>query len=393
MLRWRFWLVAMVLTACGGNSPLPMADAGSEDAAADVLPDVPDAALPDAATADAAVEVADTAPDVPPASDISATDVALATCPSAVIAIVEGNEVVPQTVLHLKGDGSTGANGKTIKKYLWTAKQPAGSNKGFSPSSAFPNPTFTPDAAGDYQFCLDVWDTSGTQSCKQTCAIVAVVPNNAVHVELLWDTPGDADQTDTGPAAGADLDLHFTHPLANQPDVDCDGAPDPWFDNPFDCFWFNNAPEWDSMNPAIGDNPTLDLDDTDGAGPENLNLESPAGTAQDPHAYSIGVHYWNDHKFGPSYATLTVYMFGTIALKVDTVALQPLDMWYVGKLNWPNQLTGTSTPPLNVCYQSGDTCSGKGKMWQPKGDWCITPCYRNKAFNALAGNPTSGNCP
>lgn len=397
MLRWRFcWVV--LLAACG--TPVgTVADAVVDDAVVDGAADTAEVtALPDAATADAADSAADSAEvavdgsaDVSDSADTS--DVALPTCPSAAFAILEGAEVVPQTLLHLKGDAWTCADGTPITKYLWTVKQPAGSNKGFKPTATFANPTFTPDAAGQYEFCLETWDANGAQCCAQTCETVLVVPNNAVHIELLWDTPSDPDQTDTGPAAGADLDLHFGHPMAKQPDVDCDGAPDPWFDKPFDCFWFNNAPEWDSMNPAIGDNPTLDLDDTDGAGPENLNLESPAGTPQDPRAYSIGVHYWDDHKFGVSYASLAVYMFGGVALKIDKVALQPLDMWYVAKLNWPNQLTGASAAPLDVCYQSGDACSGKGKLWQAKGDWCITPCYRNKEFNAAVGNPTPANCP
>ncbi len=327
----------------------------------------------------------------PPTVAVSGTGV-LQTCPIAKIDVTEGDEVVPQTTLHLKGDGSKGTGGQGIKTYKWTVKQPAGSNKGFLPASSFPNPTFVPDAAGEYEFCLDVTDVNGVKSCSQTCTKVLVVPNNAVHIELLWDTPSDPDQTDTGPAAGADMDLHFANYLASGPDLDCDGTGDPWFNNPFDCFWFNNSPEWGSANKAVKDDPTLDLDDTDGAGPENLNLEHPEGDPALPRWYAIGVHYWNDHGYGVSYSTITVYLFGAVALKIDKISMNPLDMWYVGKLNWPNQLTGTSTPPLTVCYQSGDTCSGKGKMWQPKGDWCMTPCYINPTFAATTGGATPTNC-
>jgi hypothetical protein len=332
----------------------------------------------------------------PPSVAVSGTGV-LQTCPIAKIDITEGDEVVPQTTLHLKGDGSKGTGGQAIKTYKWTAKQPAGSNKGFQPSSSFPNPTFVPDAAGEYEFCLEVADANGVKSCSQTCQKVLVVPNNAVHVELLWDTPSDPDQTDTGPAAGADMDLHFANYLASGPDIDCDGAGDPWFNNPFDCFWFNNSPQWGSASSAIKDDPTLDLDDTDGAGPENLNLEHPEGDPALPRFYSIGVHYWNDHGYGVSFSTITVYLFGAVALKIDKISMNPLDMWYVGKLNWPNQLTGTSTPPLTVCYQTagskpGDVCAGSAKMWQPKGEWCVTPCYINPTFAATTGGATPQNC-
>ena len=316
------------------------------------------------------------------------------TCPIVKIDIAEGDEVIPQTELHLKGDGSKGMGGAAIKTYKWTAKQPAGSNKAFSPSSNFPNPKFTPDASGEYEFCLEVTDANGVKSCGLNCKKVLVIPNNAVHVELLWDTPGDPDQTDVGPAAGADLDLHFANYLAFGPDIDCDGTGDPWFNTPFDCFWNLPDPQWGSSNGAIHDDPTLDLDDTDGAGPENLNLEQPEGTPALKRYYSIGVHYWNDHGYNVSAATITVYLLGAVALKIDKINMNPLDMWYVGRLNWPNQLanSGSNDPPLTVCYQSGDTCSGAGKMWQPKGDWCITPCYVNPTFSSTTGGATPPGC-
>ena len=313
-------------------------------------------------------------------------------CPQAKVVVQEGLAVVPQTPLHLKGDGSVAPNG-TVKKYKWTVKQPPGSNKPLSPNFSFPNPTFTPDAAGEYEFCLEVWDDNGLESCVPTCVKVNVMPDNAIHLELLWFTPGDMDQTDTGPMAGADLDLHFAHMMAAGPDLDCDGESDPWFSNPFDCFWFNAMPDWGSASPTPNDDPSLDLDDTDGAGPENLNLASPEGNAKDPGAYSVGVHYWNDHGFGPSYATVTVFLQGVVAFKVGNVKMNPLDMWYVGKINWPNVLTGGSLPAMSMCYQSGDACLGladpsnpkAGKLWQPVGDWCITKCYANAQFTAVAG--------
>jgi len=277
-------------------------------------------------------------------------------------------------------------------------KQPPGSNQPLLPNAKFPNPTLLANAAGEYTFCLEVVDANGTKSCQQTCKTVLVVPNNAVHVELLWDTPADPDQTDTGPMAGADLDLHFAHELAFGPDLDCDGAGDPWFSNPFDCFWYNANPiQWGSMSPAKKDDPRLDLDDTDGAGPENLNLEEPEGTAAAPTYYSVGVHYWNDHGFGTSYATVKIYMQGATVVAYPKTKMDPLDMWYVGKINWPNQLLGEAAAPVTTCYQTGDQClfltdpqnPKAGKMWKPatapNADFCMTKCYINQSFVAAAG--------
>ena len=315
------------------------------------------------------------------------------TCPMAKISVKEGEEVVPQTLLHLKGDQSTAPGGGTIKKYKWTVKQPSGSSQPLVPKDSFPNPMLQANAAGEFVFCLDVWDQNDMKSCAPACVTVAVLPSNAIHVELLWDTPADPDQTDSGPAAGADMDLHFAHPLASGPDIDCDGSGDPWFSNPWDTFWFNSNPNWGSSNPAAGDDPSLDLDDTDGAGPENLNLEKPEGAVDDPVAYSVGVHYWNDHGYGTSFATVSIYLQGTLSLQLSKVQLDPLDMWFVGKINWPNQLTGASAQVFTMCYQSAgpDACSG-GKMWVPTGPWCITKCYENKSFTASAGGAAPAAC-
>ena len=414
------WAVlACALAACGGPDPAAIwgteltgadvvagADAATDATAADV-PVVVDALesvdVTDAA-ADAAVDAdsqdsSDAAPEV--AGDVQSgadadADAAPETDASAggdgSVTVQEGEEVIPQTLTHLQGECSACGQMQTCK-YKWTVKQPPGSLKGFSPSNSLQNPTFQPDAAGEYMFCLEVTDDKGQILCPQVCKTVLVVPDKAVHVELLWATPADPDQTDSGPAAGADMDLHFANYLAKSgADLDCDGTGDPWFSNPFDCFWFNPDPQWGASNTAIQDDPTLDLDDTDGAGPENLSLETPEGTVELPHHYSIGAHYWHDHGYGISFATMTVYLLGAVALKVEKVAMNPLDMWYVAKLNWPNTLTGGALPPLDVCYQSGDACSGKGKMWQTKGDWCITPCYADPAFSAGVGGAEPSNC-
>ncbi len=314
-------------------------------------------------------------------------------CPVAKATVQEGGEVVPQTLLHLMGSKSTAPAG-SIKKYLWTVKQPPGSNQPLLPNASFANPTLQANAAGTYTFCLQVWDQNDQPGCAPACETVLVIPNTDIHIELLWNTPADPNQFDTGPAAGADLDLHFAHPLAAELDLDCDGKPDPWFANPWDVFWFNAMPEWGSPSAAVKDNPSLDLDDTDGAGPENLNLNSPEGSVDEPVPYSVGAHYWNDHGYGTSYATVAIYVQGGLVVQFASVKLEPLDLWYVGKLWWPNVLTGGSKPVFEACHQSGLSCPAKKNlMWQAAGTECITPCYSNAAFvGAVGGASKPGWC-
>ena len=320
-------------------------------------------------------------------------------CPKAIIKVKEGEEVVPQTVLHLSGSSSLAPGGGSIAKYKWTAKkQPAGSNQKFVPNATSPETTFVTNAAGQYDFCLSVTDNKGVLSCTDACTTVIVTPSDCLHAELLWHTPADPDETDT---VGADEDIHLAHQLANQPDIDCDGDPDPWFDTTFDCFWWVPTPHW-GVQSTDQQSPKLDLDDTDGAGPENVSLPAPEGTLSDPHTYALGVHYWNDKGFGHSWAIVRVYVCGNLAAEYNQphpdqpagggIEMKALDMWYVGKINWPNQGIGGTGPVMTTCYQSGDACIGKkdpsdpkgGKMWQASGDWCITPCY-------ISGNAPTGS--
>jgi len=276
-------------------------------------------------------------------------------CPTAVIRCAEGDEVIPQTNLHLFGDESYAPNG-VIQKWEWRVDQPVGSQSIFVPAYTFPNPTFEANVAGAYMFELDVFDGTGMRSCIPARYEVLVIPDEAIHIELLWHTPNDPDETDTGPGAGADLDLHFLHPWAAGPDLDGDGAPDGWFDNLFDCFWFNPHPNWGSYDPAINDDPSLDRDDTDGAGPENINLDIP----EEGVTYRVGVHYWNDHGYGPSYATLRVYIYAALVFEQAGVMLLDKDMWEVCTVDWP----------------SGKVVVVTGK----DGGYKITPNYENPYF-------------
>ncbi len=246
------------------------------------------------------------------------------------VLVVEGEEVIPQTKLHLVGSDVTIENGPATR-YLWSVHQPVGSKSVFRPSSVVADPTFEANVAGVYTFDLTVWDQDDQPTFFPAFVVVTVIPDQALHIELLWDTPGDPDETDEGPDAGADLDLHFTHPFAGGEDVDGDGEPDGWFDQPFDCFWFNAHPDWASAASAAEGKPGLDRDDVDGAGPENINYDQP----KDGLDYGIGVHYWEDHGFGPSTATVRVYVYGGLGYEA-TAELKDLELWEVGSIAWPS---------------------------------------------------------
>ncbi|MBL8784106.1 MAG: choice-of-anchor D domain-containing protein [Deltaproteobacteria bacterium] len=249
-------------------------------------------------------------------------------CPVAKITIAEGAEVIPQTNLHLSGRQSTSSNG-TINNFEWTVIQPNGSTSTLRPSKFVAEPTFEANIIGEYIFRLKVFDALGNESCSDAEQRVIVTSNDAIHVELLWNTPTDADQTDL---VGADVDLHFLHPSAA-------GA---YFHQRFDCYWENTTPEWGFASPQ--DNPRLDRDDVDGAGPENLNVDVPEQGVR----YQVGVHYWDDWGFGPSTTTVRIYIYGQLRDQWADVRLVVNDMWDTHYIDWPSGVVTRITRPGGV---------------------------------------------
>lgn len=233
-------------------------------------------------------------------------------CPKPVITVAEGTNVIPLTLLHLSAAGSHVFEAPIVA-WKWTVKQPKGSAGKLSADDV-QEPTFRPNVVGVYRFSLTVTDGAGKESCAPTDLEVVVTPAALMHVEVTWHTPGDPDESDEGFQKGADLDLHVLHPNAIGADVDGDGEPDGWFNKPWDCFWFNPKPPWTA---------TLDRDDVDGAGPENLSFQQLEPGA----VYRVGIHYWDDNGFGPSFATLRIYAEGKLVLEVADVELVPLDLW------------------------------------------------------------------
>lgn len=224
---------------------------------------------------------------------------------------------IPLKTVEFRGTNSIDQDG-TIARYEWNLVQkPNGSTTRFSPSPNVGEPTLFLDLAGDYVVELKVFDDKGTESCgEQALVTIRATPDEDIHVQLVWDTPTDADQTDE---IGTDLDLHFLHPNGN------------WNTLPFDVFWSNPEAEWGAPGPQ--DNPSLDIDDTDGAGPENINMRDPESGV----TYAVGVYYYDDNGFGPSYATVRMYVRGTQRFEWRDMYLpKGQSFWYVATIAWPS---------------------------------------------------------
>jgi len=264
--------------------------------------------------------------------------------PVAVISSTEPSKVPPQCIVHLFGDGSYSANGEIVK-WHWSVVAPDYETSQFVPSATFPNPVYETNIAGVYRFELRAVDELGFESPLPAIYEVLVLPCCfGFTVELTWQTPGDSDPNDAGPGALADLDLHMLHPQAVGEDVDGDGTADGWFDTLFDCFWFNANPKsWGPGFCGLDGGPGLV---EGGYGSQEHEAISYCMPAQQP--YRIGVHYWDDHGFGTSLATVRVtsddyYIF----FEAKDMPLQHLDFWEVCTIDWST--TNVST----VATESG----------------------------------------
>lgn len=97
---------------------------------------------------------------------------------------------------------------------------------------------------------------------------------------------------------------------------------------------------------AIEDNPTLDIDDVEGFGPENINIVSPAEGN-----YKITVYYFNDQGIGSTDAWVKLYInginkpewnFGPFTLNKSKQA------WDVALIQWPKKGSGDSVKVVPI---------------------------------------------
>lgn len=247
----------------------------------------------------------------------------------AIIALQEAPEVSPGTTLHLFGDQSFFPSGPAVQ-WEWSVEQPVGGQSLFSPSPTATNPTFTAHVVGPYLFRLTTMDTCGHPSFTAEAEVTVTSPPG-LHVELLWNTPGDPDQTDVGRESGADLDLHFARTRSAGPGSESA----PWFDRRRDCWAANPHPEWGAL--GASDDPLLGRSDADGAGPETVTLSAPAEGS----IYRLAAQYVDAHGFGPTWATVRIHLDGALVFERADVKLAAGDLWEVATVEgsagvaWP----------------------------------------------------------
>lgn len=235
-------------------------------------------------------------------------------------------DTTPLTEVTIRGDGEDDGE---IVGWEWELVATPAASSAAPPEPADEQVTrFMPDVAGEYTLRLTVVDDDGMEGSCET--LVRAIPGEGFRVELYWNPPDRS--CDTHPGSGCDstdVDLHLLHSAAPG-----------WFDGTYDCYYANcqwTPLPWDSA--AGGDDPRLDLDDTEGFGPENINIDEPAVG----HTYQVGVHFFSaDSSDEPAQAYVRIYC-GTIDVspvyEVGPVAIRAPggsdhDFWRVASVAW-----------------------------------------------------------
>lgn len=173
---------------------------------------------------------------------------------------------------------ATAVDDGTVESFSWTLVDlPTGSvPTGPSPTTG-PVTMLTPDIAGEFKLLVTATDDMGmTGECS---TVVAATNNDGIRVEMFWDV------------GSSDMDLHLLNPQATA-----------WAEDNNHCFYGNcraTAPNWGAAGPD--DDPHLDIDNTDGFGPENINVFRPAAGT-----YRVAVHNFRHDLSVPS---VTVRIF------------------------------------------------------------------------------------
>ena len=272
-------------------------------------------------------------------------------CPEAVVSD-DQISVRPLDIITLDASNSVdldGPNGAPVSFEWVVVERPEGSaahiverffnplapnDGGLEDDTSTPTAQFFVDLAGEYVFQLIVTDDLGFSAPSDACphnevhTSVNAIPDQDIHIELTWTTPSDPNETDN---EGTDVDLHLRHPNGDR-----------WFDSTYDCYFNNRFPDWGDRGPL--NNPQLDLDDVNGAGPENINLDEPEHTDETtiPGPYVVGVDYYRSgglftSDFGESEATVNIYLGGALAETFTRTLYTRGNFWEVAGIIWTAQ--------------------------------------------------------
>lgn len=238
---------------------------------------------------------------------------------------VAAPQVQPLDDVILTGLDSVAAQaGGQIVAYQWeiiqkpnessvTLTTPNQVTTGFSFSNGFGSSGVVPgiDVAGTFVVRLAVTDEYGATSTNDARVTLNSVPGEALHVQLTWDTPVN------------DIDFH----LRKGPNADYCGNTG--------CYYANckasmaSHLEWDGVPGRSAGDPSLDVDDLVGYGPENINIDAPSDDI-----YTVGVHFFSGLE--ATVATVKIFVNGALRDEYTRELVDSKDFWEVARVQWQN---------------------------------------------------------
>ena len=228
---------------------------------------------------------------------------------------VAPNPVTPPfTTATFDGSGSYDPAGNVIVAYNWELIElPEGSAAVLPYASGITIAGFYADLAGEYVGQLTVTNELGNTDICQTT--LEAVPAQSLWIEMFWQYAGD------------DMDLHLLAPGGTlETNSDCYYA---------NCSW--SGLDWGTAG-AAEDNPSLDIDDISGTGPENINIYSP----QIDGVYTVYVHDYPGSVYaGSNEVTINIYLNGSIVWSATKPITTENSYTPYAIIDWANQ---TVTP-------------------------------------------------
>lgn len=249
----------------------------------------------------------------------------VATCPAEIFAAPLQTKTLTATAI---------PSGGTITSTVWTISQrPVGSTTGPSPANSLTTNVFL-DVAGDFTLTFTAQDSFGASG--QCSTIVHAIPTENLRIELSWNTDS------------ADIDSHLLHPTATS-----------WYSS-LDCDYLNCKNQGASW-PAAGtdDNPRLDIDDVNGFGPENINIDIPE--VNTTNGYRFGAYNFSDHGDGPSDITVRIFCGGVVKAQLThndlagpgTDDASSNQLWKVADIKFTSTTTCNVTPVDTIVLMGG----------------------------------------
>jgi hypothetical protein len=190
------------------------------------------------------------------------------------------------------------------------------------------------DVAGEFVVRLTVTDDQGGVSSNDARVTLNAVPTEGLHVQLTWDVNEN------------DIDLHMTRGA----NAGYCAADDCYFGNCKPDAFVGQPPEWDGLPGRSAGDPSLDVDDLQGYGPENINVDSPRDNT-----YRIGVHFYSGTR--ATLATVKIYISGALREEYTGQLNRRNDFWEVAKIEWASGAAVVVPQQLN---ETDWQCGGGG---------------------------------